>query len=287
MRARIGAIMRGELYMDNLKIIGHRGNQGFAPENSAAAILSCSDSPVIDGTEFDIRITKDNEIVIIHNASIKASNGTNARIQDLTLEEIEQVKFRTIFVDQFLQRLFTFYYKDRYFYNQYCNLGKQSSRIPTFESIMELFDPSKHMFIELKGLPGEYSFEKQQYFEDYIVDILKEYDYQNRNLALEGYNFDALFRIKNKLPDLKIVALINKNGSLQPLDMDFDGVSLEYVLIDDNVIDKVISNGMDLYSWDDKTPLAHYKKIRELLNSDVNLTVINDFPEKARQYIKR
>lgn len=281
--------------MNNIKIIGHRGNQGFATENSSEAILDCSKNENIDGTEFDIRPTKDEKIVIMHNATVNGTTSSKGRIQDLTLEELKKLRFKTQSADQFLQRLFNVFNKDKYFYNQYCNLGKQSSEIALFDEIMKNYSSNKHMLIELKGKIAEYSKSKQRYFEDNIVDILKQYDYKNRDLALEGYNFEALFRIKEKLPDLKVIALINKNGSLKPLDMEFDGVSLEYVLLNESVVEKVIKNKLVLYSWDDKQPISHYKKINEMVSrydseiesEEFPLYVINDFPEKAKQYIKK
>ncbi len=280
---------------NNIKIIGHRGNQEFATENSSDAILDCSKNDNIDGTEFDIRPTKDDKIVVMHNATVNGTTNSKGRIQDLTLEELKKLRYTTQVADQFLQRLFNICNKDRYFYEQYCRLGKQSSKIALFDDIMKEYNPSKHMLIELKGKLGEYSSFKQIYFEDNIVDILKKYDYKNRNIALEGYNFEALFRIKEKLPDLKVIALINKNGNLKPLDMEFDGVSLEYVLLNESVIEKIIKNNLVLYSWDDKRPVAHYNKINEMVlrygqaieSGELPLYVINDFPEKAKQYIKK
>ncbi len=284
-----------DINKDNIKIIGHRGNQGIAVENSYNAILDCSNNDNIDGTEFDIRPTKDDKIIIMHNENVNGTTNSKGRIQDLTLEELKQLHFTTQTVDQFLQKLFNIFNKDQYFYHQYCNLGKQSSKIALFDEVMKNYSLNKHMLIELKGKIAEYSNSKQRYFEDNIVDILKKYDYQNRDLALEGYNYDALFRIKEKLPDLKIIALINKNGNLKPLNMDFDGVSLEYNLLNESVVEKVMKNNMVLYSWDDKRPITHYNTINEMIfryssaieSGELPLYVINDFPEKARQYIKR
>lgn len=281
--------------MSNIKIIGHRGNQGFATENSKDAILNCSSNENIDGTEFDIRPTKDDKIVIMHNENVNGTTSSKGRIQDLTLEELKKLRYTTQVADQFLQRLFNVFNKDQYFYEQYCSLGKQSSKIALFDEIMKSYSPSKHMLIELKGKIAEYPSSKQKYFEDNIVDILKKYDYQNRDLALEGYNFDALFRIKEKLPDLKVIALINKNGNLKPLDMEFDGVSLEYGLLNESVIEKIIKNKLVLYSWDDKRPVSHYNTINEMVSKygsaiesgELPLYVINDFPEKAKQYIRK
>lgn len=280
--------------MGNIKIIGHRGNIMVSTENSAAAILDCSNNPNIDGTEFDIRPTSDDKIVVIHNDSIPNLNGKMTKIYNLTLDEINHLKFRINLADQLLLKGFHLLKEDKYYYNRYCEISRQNSNIATFDEIMKNYSPKKHMLIELKGKVNEYTTKKQYDFEDNIIETLKQYDYQNRDLTLESYNFDALFRIKNKLPDLKIIALVNKFGSLKCLDMPFDGVSLEYVMINPKVIDKVIANNMILYSWDWKQPLKHSQNIdkifstvkNEVASGELPLYVINDFPEKARQYIK-
>ena len=84
---------------NNIKIIGHRGNQGFATENSRDAILDCSRNNNIDGTEFDIRPTKDDKIVIMHNATVNGTTSSKGRIQDLTLEELKKLRFTTQVAD--------------------------------------------------------------------------------------------------------------------------------------------------------------------------------------------
>ncbi len=280
--------------MDRIKIIGHRGDIMTSTENSASAILACSKNPNIDGTEFDIRPTSDDKIVVIHNDTIPNLNGKMTKIYDLTLEEINHLRFRINLMDQILLKGFHLLKSDRYYYNRYCEISRQSSNIPIFDDIMKEYSPNKHMLIELKGKVDEYSAKKQAIFEDNIVEILKQYDYQSRDLTLESYNFDALFRIKNKLPDLKIIALVNKFGSLKCLDMPFDGVSLEHVMLNPNVINKIINNKMMLYSWDWKKSLKHSQNIdkifspfaKEIKTGELPLYVINDFPEKARQYIK-
>lgn len=280
--------------MGNIKIIGHRGNIMVSTENSAAAILDCSNNTNIAGTEFDIRPTSDDKIVVIHNNKIPNLIGKVTKIYDLTLDEINHLKFRINLTDQLLLKGFHLLKEDRYYYNRYCEISRQNSNIATFDEIMKNYSRKKHMLIELKGKVNEYTTKKQAVFEDNIIEILKQYDYQNRDLTLESYNFDALFRIKEKLPDLKIIALVNKFGSLKCLDMPFDGVSLEYVMLNPRVIAKIIEKKMLLYSWDWKQPLKHSQNIdrifqpfnEEIKSGDLPLYVINDFPEKTRQYIK-
>ena len=51
-------------------LIAHRGNNNDLRENSKEAILSALNQPYIDGVEFDVRMTKDKKIVIIHDSLI-------------------------------------------------------------------------------------------------------------------------------------------------------------------------------------------------------------------------
>lgn len=272
-----------------MNIIGHRGNQEKYVENSYEAIIDCSVNKNIDGTEFDIRPTKDNNIVVIHNSKI----GGN-RIIDLTTDELKKMNFQTMKIDQLVQRIYNLKKEDKYFRDMYIQRGKETAKIPTLEGILSDYDKEKHMLIELKGIDGEYNAKQQEIYEKKLIELLKQYDYKNRNIALEGYNLEALLRIKKELPELNTIALINKKGNLDSLNMGFDGVSIEHLIITNNLIEKVMKGKLKLYSWDDKTPNKHYKHInnilqnykKELGNNELDLTIINDFPEQARTRIK-
>ncbi|MHA1440739.1 MAG: glycerophosphodiester phosphodiesterase, partial [Candidatus Heimdallarchaeota archaeon] len=50
-------------------IFGHRGSSIREPENTMRALQAAIQEGA-DGVEFDVRITKDREIVIIHDAMI-------------------------------------------------------------------------------------------------------------------------------------------------------------------------------------------------------------------------
>lgn len=57
-----------------MKIIGHRGARGLAPENTIAALKKAIEHNV-DEVEFDVRVTKDKVAVLHHNRRIKSRNG--------------------------------------------------------------------------------------------------------------------------------------------------------------------------------------------------------------------
>lgn len=70
-----------------MKIIGHRGAAGLAPENTVKAIKA-GIAAGADAVEFDIRLTKDGEFVLIHDVTMLRTSGDNSHIKDLTLAEI-------------------------------------------------------------------------------------------------------------------------------------------------------------------------------------------------------
>ena len=77
-----------------MKIIAHRGNDNIHKENSLEAILNSLKCPYIDGVEIDIRLTKDNKLILSHDPFnqgyyINHTNSVTLQKQGLnTLEEI-------------------------------------------------------------------------------------------------------------------------------------------------------------------------------------------------------
>jgi glycerophosphoryl diester phosphodiesterase len=74
-----------------MKIIGHRGARGLAPENTLASIQKALDHKV-DAVEFDLRVTKDGVVVLDHDGYITDPNGQKRRIADHAYAELKQHK---------------------------------------------------------------------------------------------------------------------------------------------------------------------------------------------------
>ena len=82
------------------KVFGHRGCSGTYPENTMLAFRKAVEAGV-DGMEFDLHLTKDNKLVIIHDETIdRTSNGSGA-VRDMTLEELRQYDFSAAFPGEY------------------------------------------------------------------------------------------------------------------------------------------------------------------------------------------
>ncbi|USK28944.1 glycerophosphodiester phosphodiesterase [Bacillus sp. CMF21] len=113
-------------------IIAHQGGDGMAPGNTLAA-FSLSEKLEVDMLEMDVHLSKDEEVVIIHDGTVnRTTNGTGA-VKDMTLQQLKQLDAGYHFVGPDGT-------------HPYRNKGVT---IPTMEEIFTAF-PGYPMTIELK-----------------------------------------------------------------------------------------------------------------------------------------
>lgn len=70
--------------------IAHRGASGYAPENTLAAFRRAIELNA-DMVEFDVRRTRDHELVVCHDARLDRLANIPAAIRELTWTELQQV----------------------------------------------------------------------------------------------------------------------------------------------------------------------------------------------------
>ncbi|MBN1778785.1 MAG: hypothetical protein JW816_01010 [Candidatus Buchananbacteria bacterium] len=75
--------------------IGHRGAKAYALENTLSSVQKALEMGV-DMVELDIRITKDNQPVIIHSSQLKRLTQKFGRVSKLTLAELKKLKVKEI-----------------------------------------------------------------------------------------------------------------------------------------------------------------------------------------------
>lgn len=109
-----------------MKIIAHRGSSGTAPENTLVAIQRAIESGA-DFVEIDVRLTKDLQLVVLHDASLKRTTGTKKTVHGMTLEEIKQLD-----AGKWFSRAFT------------------GEKIPTLKEVFQMIGTKIGLMIEIK-----------------------------------------------------------------------------------------------------------------------------------------
>lgn len=71
-------------------VIGHRGAAGLAPENTIEAVAAAIAAGA-DMIELDVRLTKDGELIVIHDARLSRTHKYRDSVANLTLKEIRRL----------------------------------------------------------------------------------------------------------------------------------------------------------------------------------------------------
>ena len=71
------------------KIYGHRGSMGTDPENTLLGFRHALELGV-DGIELDVQLTKDGELVVIHDEKIDRTTDGTGYVKDYNLNELKQ-----------------------------------------------------------------------------------------------------------------------------------------------------------------------------------------------------
>lgn len=80
----------------DVEYVAHQGEEGLAPSHSRPAYAFAVEHG-LERIKLDLQETKDGEVVLQHNATLKATMGWNVKIKDVTLAEIrEKGRYRAV-----------------------------------------------------------------------------------------------------------------------------------------------------------------------------------------------
>lgn len=69
-------------------VIAHRGGAGLAPENTLLA-FKIAEKLNVDAIELDVRLSKDKQLVVIHDATIDRTTDGTGYVSELTVDELK------------------------------------------------------------------------------------------------------------------------------------------------------------------------------------------------------
>ena len=74
-----------------LTVYGHRGLPSKAPENTIASFKAASEVEGINWLELDVAITKDEQLIIIHDDYLERTTNMSGEITELNYDEIKML----------------------------------------------------------------------------------------------------------------------------------------------------------------------------------------------------
>ena len=238
------------------KIIAHRGDFSVAPENTMQAIQAAYDHGA-DGIEIDIRKTKDNQLVVFHDASIQRLAPKEYRrlkgknINECTYEELKSVviPFRGNILGPFPKGG---YLDEQWYYEPQYRTGRGIgfAHILLFEDLIQwiLTLRRKDFFMEVEF--------KELGLMDEVMKLLEKYQVYDRCILFSGEKeiieeIQDYFHCHKKPHSLRLGANIRKADQKMIdfiHDMDLYEVGLNEWCFNKQDVYHFIDNGIQVFS---------------------------------------
>lgn len=152
------------------KIFAHRGASAYAPENTVEAFALAMEQGA-DGIELDVQMTKDGQVVVIHDETIdRVSDGTGA-VRDYTLEELKKFHFSN--------------HMENY----------ENAVIPTLKEVLDLIK-SSNMLLNIELKTGIYWYPN---LEEKTMELVKEAGMEDR-VIYSSFNHYSIKKILEMNP---------------------------------------------------------------------------------------
>ena len=156
------------------KIFAHRGFSGKYPENTMLAFEKAIEIGV-DGIELDVHLTKDDELVIIHDENVERTCDGDGLIKDMTLEELKKFDASATF-------------RGVYGFNA----------IPTLREYFELVK-DKNIITNIELKTGIFDYPT---IEKHVIDLIREYGLEKK-IILSSFNHFTILRCERLAPEIK------------------------------------------------------------------------------------
>ncbi|MDE5416283.1 glycerophosphodiester phosphodiesterase [Alkalihalobacterium chitinilyticum] len=223
-------------------VIAHQGGEHLAPSNTIVAFEQARQLGV-DVIEFDVHITKDEQLVAIHDSTVDRTTDGEGSVAELTLEEIQQLDAG-------------YYFQD--LDGEYSFRGKGIT-IPTVEEIFDNFSEMK-MVIELKATNPPSS---HQVMSELLWELLQRYELEERVLIasfdhsiIEAFDelADGRVAISGGREEITNFVVFNKlflNGLYRP-NVDAVQIPTEESIFDltsSRLIKAAHRKGMEVHYW--------------------------------------
>ena len=205
-------------------IIAHRGYSSVFPENTLAAFAGALDIGV-DYIELDVQLSRDGQVIVMHDDSLKRTTGVDGSPTEFTVEELAGLDAGSWFDASFA-----------------------GEKIPTLEEALNLIrDTECGVYLELKDI-GE-----TEGFVESVLEVAEKCGMTQRCL-FASFQYDYLARLKEL--DGNLATLYNTSSGKTSLPEEFpaDYYGLNLDTIRQETVKAIHEAGKQAFVWTVNTP---------------------------------
>jgi len=250
--------------------IAHRGASGHAPEHTLVS-YETSEEMTGDYLEIDLQMTKDNQLIAMHDAELSRTTDGDGFVKDHTIDEIKILDAGTWFNEEHPQQA-------QPVFNQL--------EVPTLDDILERFGTDTNYYIEIKT-PEEYPDMVEA-----LISMLDDYhligpDVPKGKVIIQSFSEASLREVKKAEPSLPLIQLISYNERAEISQAELArikeyavGIGTNYKQLNQHYVQKVRATELLVHPY----TVNEKKDMRRLIKWGVT-GMFTDYPDRLDDVI--
>lgn len=234
----------GAASAQKVELIAHRGESADAPENTLASVNLAWEREV-PAVEIDVHLTRDDRLVVIHDANTKRTTGVDRAVKESTLADLEGLDA-----------------------GRWKGAGWASEPLPTLGDVLATVPDDGTLFIEVKvGAEAIPALER----------AIQLHARRTDNLVIISFQADAIAEAKRQLPEIPAYYLSSfkrdsTSGAWTPTvdelirtarEINADGLDLSVNgPVDREFVERVKAAGLGMYVWTVDDPAVAQRMIQ-------------------------
>jgi glycerophosphoryl diester phosphodiesterase len=239
-----------------IKTYAHRGFSAHYPENTMLSFRKAIEEGFCDGIELDVHLSKDGELVIIHDEKVDRTTNSTGFVKDKSLEELKALNANYIFGDTFAKQ-----------------------EIPTFEEYCSYVN-DKDIITNVEIKTNLIYYPK---IEEKVILMLEKYSLLDR-VIISSFNHSSDILTKKINKNIPCGLLVESQGLLN-IGSYANALNMEYyhpdvtTLTEDVVLD-CKEHGVEINTWTVNT----MKALSDCVKWGVS-GVFTNYPDIVKSYI--
>ena len=234
-------------------IIAHRGESFDAPENTMTAINLAWERGA-DAVEIDVQLSKDEEVVVIHDFNTKRLAGVHKKVAEQTLDELKRLDV-----------------------GSWKSAKWKGEKIPLLKEVLDTVPAEKKLIIEVKSGTDTISVIRRE---------IEKSTLKPEQVELIGFKLETMSLAKKAFPECNVLWLLDldyywytrifrpsvSKAILKAKENNLDGLNVwAGNMLDESLIEKVHDAGLLLYCW----TVDDIEKAKKLIDGKIDAITTN------------
>lgn len=244
--------------LDNNVSIAHRGASGYAPEHTFYAYDKAHKEFNADYIELDLQMTKDGNLIAMHDEDVERTTGNKGRVEDYTTKELKQMDVGSWFNKK---------------YPKYAKKEYKGAKIPTLEEILDRYGDNANYYIETKSPDVYPGMEEKLLHSLEKHNLLSNQKLNKGQVVIQSFSQESLLKVANMNNQIPLVQLVDENklSTFNSEDLKFIssyaiGVGPDYSDLDEQMVQKLHNYNLKVHPYTVNTE----KDMQQMFNIGVD-----------------